>query len=264
MVEAILRDSRTVSTTSSAGLAAARRSTSGRPSVSQTASAASSRPGSSSTGRSPANPSAAVSPGDRASPCSATRPSRLSADTLESLRPVPVPPMPTMMSASPACSALSRLPLSRSTRAAALQIGADELRCRGDQRIVAHRHQPRPRHPQPDRSEAEGGDRGDVGEPQPLAGAPQRLRRMTVAAGRQHAVAGEDRGQRLRAARPDLDRVERGDAVGARWHWLADLDALRRAAEHGLRVTAGAQGIVGADRPAVRERDRRLRPRAAR
>ncbi len=119
----------------------------------------------SNTGRAPANPNAAVSPGEMAMPCASTRPSRASACTAASRRPLPVPPMAMIASACSSASAcFERAPphqarcrrISRpSPRAlrARRRSTASPRRCRGDADARrANRHlgntcrRPRPRH----------------------------------------------------------------------------------------------------------------------
>ena len=228
-----------------------------RPTVSQTASAASSRPGSSSTGRAPAKPSAAVSPGASASPCTATRASRASTCTLVSLRPAPVPPMATM-----AVGVLGRQrdvePAPRLVEAhgaaAPLDVGRHQARRRADDCAAAQRQDAHARLAHGDAGQAGGGEGGEIERTQPVAGAAQRQAGLAIAAGRQHAVARIDGDQRLGAGGALLHRVEGRDAVGAGRHGLARLHPRRHPRQQRRRIAAGAERQIGGERPAVGQR----------
>ncbi len=110
----------------------------------------------------------------------------------------------------------------------------------------------------PDARQAGGGEDGEIGQPQALAGTPQRYRRIAIAARRQHAVTRIDGDKGLGAAGRHFHRIEGGNAVGIGRHRLADFDTLRQMRQQRGRIAAGAQGLVGGDRPAVEQGDRRV------
>ena len=130
---------------------------------------------------------------------------RASVRTLASLRPLPVPPIATIASASSAlqrvveAAALAQQPRRRRSTARAESCAAAAI-----SGVVAHRHRRAhaARAPAPDSPGA--GERGNVDSAQALAGTPHRLAGVAVAAGRQHALAVADRGHRLGAVAGDL------------------------------------------------------------
>ena len=159
-----------------------------RPTVSQTASAASSRPGNSSTGRMPTNPSAAVSPGVSAMPCTARR-----ALARQRLRARVVAAAAGAADGDDGVGAFRRQHAAEIAAglveprraAAAFDIGGHRARGGDDDAAAAQRHHAHARLAHGHARQTRGGESGKIGGAQALAGMAQRNARIAVAARRQ-------------------------------------------------------------------------------
>ena len=81
--------------------------------------------------------------------------------------------------------------------------------------------------------------------------------RRGIGARGQRAFARRD-GRKRRALR--VDRIERRDRVGMRRQGVAGIDAHRRGRQRRRCIGTGVGRLIGAEREAVAERDRRRRP----